>query len=426
MIGIYRRPIHENLKKSNFEIAFEGMPIPNSINTQNKMKKLAPATSVGEKVIQKLRSFPGEHRIAVGLSGGVDSSLTAALFVEAGWDVQGLTLWLLSGSGSCCSEGLVDAAEICEQLNIPHHLIDSRSTFKTEIIEKLVDGYKNGITPLPCSQCNRMVKFGPMIQWAQKELGVELIATGHYARIHHSDKSIASRKNLPSRHQLLRGLDTNKDQSYFLYDLSQEVLEKTLFPLGEISKSDTRKEASRIELSTADKPESQDLCLAEHYGSMKAFLDNYLLPRQGEIILQDGTKLGQHDGIEHFTIGQRKGLGISWKEPLHVIEIDPNRNLVIVAPREDAGKLECIVGAINWVSIAPPKKKISVEVQLRYRSKPVVAELLPLDPIQSDIEKERPSRCRLEFKDEQFSITPGQAAVFYLNDLLLGGGLITR
>ena len=181
-------------------------------------------TLAGEAALERLRQWPGEHRVAVGLSGGVDSSLTAALLVEAGWQVEGLTLWLMSGKGACCAEGLVDAAGICEQLGIPHHVVDTRETFQQEIVQRLVDGYRDGITPLPCSQCNRSVKFGPMLDWALQERKLPRIATGHYARIRHRGDQ--------GRHQLLRGLDTRKDQSYFLYDLPRRFWGASFFPWG--------------------------------------------------------------------------------------------------------------------------------------------------------------------------------------------------
>ncbi len=382
------------------------------------MVSSASPTAAGEAALDRLRQWPGEHRVAVGLSGGVDSSLTAALLVEAGWHVEGLTLWLMSGKGACCAEGLVDAAGICEQLGIQHHVVDTRETFQQEIVERLVNGYRDGVTPLPCSQCNRSVKFGPMVSWAREERQLDRIATGHYARTRHGGEN--------GRHQLLRGLDRNKDQSYFLYDLPQSVLGKIVFPLGELTKPDTRLEAARYGLRTAKKPESQDLCLADHYGSMHAFLDTFLPPRQGEIALADGTVVGEHDGIEHFTIGQRRGLGVAWKEPLHVIRLDPAMNRVIVAPRADAGRRDCTVGAVNWISIEPPQSSLTVEVQVRYRSTPILAELFPLEATDDDHSRERPHRCRLEFQEEQFSITPGQAAVFYDGDTVLGGGLIQR
>jgi tRNA-specific 2-thiouridylase len=380
----------------------------------------AAATQAGTHVLEQLRSWPGEHRVAVGLSGGVDSSLTAALLVEAGWQVEGLTLWLMSGKGACCAEGLVDAAGICEQLGVPHHVVDFREHFKAQIVDFLVQGYAAGTTPLPCSRCNREVKFAPMLQWAQQERGIARIATGHYARVRHGEHSSNG------RHQLLRGLDTHKDQSYFLYDLPQEVLGRLVFPLGELTKPDTRAEAGRHGLRTAQKPESQDLCLADHHGSMKAFLDAYLPPRAGEIVLSDGTVVGSHDGIEHFTIGQRKGLGVAWREPLHVVRLDGAMNRVVVAPRSEAACSEAVVGAVNWVSMAPPQEPLEVAVQVRYRSGPEKALLTPIPATAADAAAGRPHRCRLQFAEEQFSITPGQAAVFYDGELVLGGGLIQR
>jgi len=383
------------------------------------------ATPSGAAAIERLRAWPGEHRVAVGLSGGVDSSLSAALLVEAGWQVEGLTLWLMSGKGSCCAEGLVDAAGLCDQLGIPHHVVDSRANFQAQIVDFLVEGYSGGVTPLPCSRCNREVKFTPMLDWAQRELGISRIATGHYARLRPA-ASPAAGQALTVRIQLLRGLDASKDQSYFLYDLPQNVLERLVFPLGEISKTDTRLEAERFGLRTARKPESQDLCLADHHGSMRAFLDAYLPPRQGEIVLADGSVIGQHDGIEHFTIGQRKGLGVAWREPLHVVRLDAAMNRVVVAPRAEAARSCCLVGAINWVSIEAPTAPLALEVQVRYRSGPVRARFTPLPATSSDRAAGRPHRGRLDFEQDQFSITPGQAAVFYAGEVLLGGGLIQQ
>ncbi len=375
------------------------------------------------RALTEIKEKYGEKKIAVGLSGGVDSSLTAALLVKAGWEVHGLTLWLMSGKGACCSDGLVDAAGICKQLGIEHHVVDERSTFNKEIVENIINGYRSGVTPLPCSKCNRLIKFSPMLRWAKENLEIERIATGHYARIKYATSLGKSSSN---RHQLLRGVDSNKDQSYFLYDLSQEVLSKTVFPLGELTKADTRLEANHYELRTANKPESQDLCLAEHHGSMKAFLDHYLPAHKGEIIHKNGLVLGEHNGIHNFTVGQRKGLGVSWEEPLHVIAIEASSNKVIVAPREESGQSFCHVGEINWVSIPPPSNPTVLEVQVRYRSKPVIAKLIPLEPLEKDIKAKRPYRCMLEFKNEQFSISPGQAAVFYSGEVLLGGGIIEQ
>ena len=314
-----------------------------------------------------LRRWPGERRVVVGLSGGVDSSLTAALLVQAGWDVEGLTLWLMSGKGACCAEGLVDAAAICEHLGVPHHVVDFREHFQRQIVDFLVEGYGRGITPLPCSRCNRRVKFGPMLSWARAERRIGRLATGHYARVRH--RSALDRLPVPGdgqgRHQLLRGLDRGKDQSYFLYDLPQDLLGDLVFPLGEMSKADTRLEAERCQLRTAAKPESQDLCLADHHGSMRAFLDAHLPPRAGEIVLLDGRVVGHHDGIEHFTIGQRRGLGVAWSEPLHVVRLDAAFNRVVVAPRAQAARSKCLVREVNWVSMSPPLEPLEVEVQVR-------------------------------------------------------------
>lgn len=347
-------------------------------------------------------------KVVVGLSGGVDSSTAAAILNNQSYEVIGLTLWLMKGKGQCCSEGMVDAAYICEQLGIPHHIVDIREIFQTSIVDYLVTGYSTGVTPLPCSQCNKTVKFGPMVRYARETLDSEKIATGHYARIRHNETS--------GRYELLRAADRNKDQSYFLYDLSQDLLAASIFPLGELQKSDTRRIASEYGLKTADKPESQDLCLVESNGSMRAFLDKYLAPKMGEIVDAKGKVLGQHEGVHHYTIGQRKGLGISAPEPLYVIALDAINNKVIVGDRTKATQPECSVGRVNWVSIAEPSSPIKAEVQIRYRSKPVPVNIIPLEN----------SRVRVVFDEPQFSITPGQAAVWYDGEKVLGGGIIER
>lgn len=345
-------------------------------------------------------------KVVVGLSGGVDSSTVAAILHHQGYDVVGMTLWLMKGKGQCCSEGMVDAGYICEQLGIPHHVVDSRDAFQNYIIDYLVTGYSAGVTPLPCSQCNRSVKFGPMLKWAKEELGIDKIATGHYARVRYDESS--------QRYQLVRALDRNKDQSYFLYDLTQEILAGSMFPLGETTKDETRRIANEFNLKTADKPESQDLCLIESHGSMKSFLDKYIAPRQGEIITLDGKILGYHEGIHHYTIGQRKGLGVSYSEPLYVIKLDAAMNRVVVGTRNQAGEDSCSLERVNWVSIDPPTSPIRCQVQVRYRSFPVDVTLIPLDE----------THVKLQFDEPQFGITPGQAGVFYYDDLVLGGGII--
>ena len=379
-----------------------------------KDKKLENFFSSNNKTKKK-------KNIIVGLSGGVDSSLSAALLVERGWNVEGLTLWLMKGQGSCCSEGLVDAAGLCEDLGINHKIIDSREIFEREVIKKTTESYEKGFTPLPCSMCNKNVKFEEMLNYAINKKRFTHIATGHYARIKKSSNTeILDCEGFIFRdYLLLRGADKNKDQSYFLYCLTQEVLSRLEFPLGEMTKEDTRKEALRLGLRTAQKPESQDLCLVEHYGSMQRFIDKHIEPKQGEIMHVNGEVLGTHHGIQHFTVGQRKGLGIAWAEPLYVKSLDREKNIVYVADKSDLLKKEAIINKVNWVSIEEPNKKIEVEAQIRYRSHPVKGTLIPLK------NSNTPTKSfKLIFEESQSSVTPGQAAVFYKGEILLGGGLI--
>ncbi|WP_017325757.1 tRNA 2-thiouridine(34) synthase MnmA [Synechococcus sp. PCC 7336] len=354
-----------------------------------------------------------ETEVAVGMSGGVDSSTAAAVLQEQGYRVEGITLWLMKGKGQCCSEGMVDAVQVCDQLGVPHHVVDSREAFESAIVNYLVEGYAGGTTPLPCSRCNTTVKFGPMIHYARETLGIDTIATGHYARIRYAPEG--------DRWQLLRAIDRNKDQSYFLYDLRQQHLAHTLFPLGEWPKSETRRVAARLNLHTADKPESQDLCLVEAHGSMQSFLDRYIPPAKGEIVDLSGRVLGYHEGVHHYTIGQRKGLGIAAPQPLYVIRLDPALNRVVVGPREQATQPEAIARNVNWVSMERPDGPLRAEVQIRYRSEPVPATITPLQD-----DTGRLSRARIVFDEPQFGVTPGQAAVWYDGDLLLGGGLLER
>ena len=250
-----------------------------------------------------------------------------------------------------------------------------------------------------------------MLNYAHEQLDTNKIATGHYARISYNAEN--------ERYQLLRAIDRQKDQSYFLYDLGQDLLRGTVFPLGEQTKTETRRLATQLNLHTADKPESQDLCLIEAHGSMQTFLDQYIQTHSGDIIDQAGTVLGHHQGIHHFTIGQRKGLGIAAPHPLYVVDLDPGRNQVIVGDRHTALKTECTVQRVNWVSMLAPQSPIRAEVQVRYRSQPIDVTIIPLTQ-----DEHLGHRVKLVFDDPQFGIAPGQAAVWYDQDIVLGGGVI--
>lgn len=370
-----------------------------------RSQQMSNITSATEQITQQTQAQIRE-KVVVGLSGGVDSSVAAAILHRAGYDVTGLTLWLMRGKGQCCSEGMVDAARLCEELGIHHEIVDSRDVFEENIINYLVTSYAAGYTPLPCSRCNKAVKFTPIMNYAREKLGINKIATGHYAKINFNAES--------GRYELRRADDDTKDQSYFLYEVGQEELSCCVFPLGDTTKVETRKIAAEFGLATAQKPESMDLCLVEANGSMKAFLDKYLTPIQGKIVDTNGNVLGEHDGTYHYTIGQRKGLGVAAANPLYVIALDPIKNEVIVGDRSEAHDNECTINQLNWVSMAPTDVPFHAEVQVRYRTVPASATVIPLSGDQA----------RIVFDEPQFSITPGQAAVFYRNDLLLGGGLI--
>jgi tRNA-specific 2-thiouridylase len=374
---------------------------------KSQRRQACVGVSLEKQLLANLFVSLSMKNVVVGLSGGVDSSTAAAMLHDQGYSVVGLTLWLMKGKGQCCSEGMVDAAQLCEQLGIPHHIVDTRESFQENIVDYLVAGYSTGVTPLPCSQCNKAVKFSPMLRYAQETLGIDRIATGHYARTRYDAAS--------GRYQLLRAIDRTKDQSYFLYDLPQDVLARVLFPLGEQPKTETRQVAAAFGLHTADKPESQDLCLVEANGSMRAFLDKYITPQSGEIVDQSGKVLGQHEGIHHYTIGQRKGLGVAHSEPLYVVALDAANNRVIVGDRTATLATECTVQRLNWTSIAAPATPIRADVQIRYRSLAVPATVIPLE-----------DRVRIVFDEPQSSITPGQAAVWYDGEVLLGGGIIDR
>ena len=329
----------------------------------------------------------------------------------------------------CCGpQAVSDARAVCDQLGIPYYLIDEAAEFQTKVIQYFADEYKAGRTPNPCVMCNQNLKFGRLIDRAD-QLGADFIATGHFARIERADLNNKETKkpssslprslvaHSPSRYLLKRGRDPRKDQSYFLFSLRQDQLARALFPLGEKTKSDTREVARHCNLKTADKEESMEICFVpdNDYGK---FLRQAKLAGQhcGEIVDAHGRVLGHHDGIEFYTVGQRKGLGISSSKPLYVIELDAEKNRVIVGDDSDLERDEFVVERCNWIPFDAPSEPIEVTAKIRYNHPGTPATVTPL----SD------GKARVKLRSPQRAITPGQAAVFYDHDLVVGGGWIAR
>lgn len=349
-----------------------------------------------------------KQKIVAAMSGGVDSSVTAGLLVEQGYEVQGVSLRLWEGRDELGPRNCSDhrgAREIAATLGIPHTLLDLRSQFAAAVVRPFAQDYLRGRTPNPCIACNRDFKLGALLDWARAE-GADYVATGHYARV--------VRENSGARLSLLRGADRAKDQSYFLFALGQEQLAHTLFPLGELQKSEVRDKARQLGLPVADRPESQDICL----GDYKALVKSHAATRAGgagEVIDRAGNVLGRHNGIHGLTIGQRRGLGISAPEPLYVVEIQADSNKVVVGKREELACTGLLAVDVNWI-VPPVEQEFEAEVQIRYRSGAVPCTVRP----------DAYGRCEVRFIRECPAVTPGQAAVFYRRDQVLGGGWIER
>ena len=354
-------------------------------------------------------------RVVVGMSGGVDSSAAAALLVEQGYEVVGITLKLWPqdcvnrAEDKCCGpQAVTDARAVSHQLDIPYYLVDDAAEFQQQVIQYFADEYRAGRTPNPCVMCNEKLKFGTLLSRARK-LGAELVATGHFARV--------ERDPATGRHLLKRGRDPRKDQSYFLFSLRQEQLARVVFPLGELTKQDTRAVARDCQLKTADKEESMEICFVpdNDYGK---FLQqaNLVQKHQGDIVDVHGRVLGKHDGIEFYTIGQRKGLGLSSPRPLYVIELDPARNRVVVGDETMLDKDTFTIERCNWIAWETPPASIEVTAKIRYNHPGVGATITPLANGTAQVKLHTPQRA----------ITPGQACVLYQDDLVLGGGWITR
>ena len=353
-------------------------------------------------------------RVVVGMSGGVDSSATAALLIEQGYDVVGITLKLWPqdcvnrAEDKCCGpQAVTDARAVCHKLGIPYYLIDEAAEFQSKVIQYFADEYKAGRTPNPCVMCNQNLKFGRLIERAD-QLGAEYIATGHFARLERRDDG---------RVLLRRGRDPRKDQSYFLFSLRQDQLRRALFPLGEKTKSDTREVARHCNLKTADKEESMEICFVpdNNYGK---FLQeaNLAEKHRGDIVDVHGHVLGQHDGIEFYTIGQRKGLGLSSPKPLYVVELDAEANRVVVGDDSLLDRDEFTVERCNWIPFDDPPEQMEVSAKIRYNHPGTPATVMVMGKGSAKVKLHTPQRA----------VTPGQAAVFYQDDLVVGGGWIAR
>ncbi len=341
-------------------------------------------------------------RVLLGMSGGVDSSVAALLLKNQGYEVIGVTLSLSNTTDSS------DAKKVCDKLGIEHISIDMQESFKKYVIDNFIDCYAHALTPNPCIECNRKLKFGGMFKKA-KELNCDFLATGHYAKIEFNDKY--------NQYVLEKCINTNKDQSYVLYTLPSEILEKVIFPLGDFeTKEEIRKIAKENDLElVADKPDSEDICFIPD-GNYKKFLEenSNIKPKPGNIVMSDGTILGKHNGLYNYTIGQRKGMGISYKEPLFVIGFNVLKNELIVGTKDEVYKKKAIINNVNILIKGIDIDNLKVGVKTRYSKKESDAVLKKLDD----------DKIEIVFDTPEKSLTPGQSAVFYLDDIVLGGGII--
>ncbi|MBI3874725.1 MAG: tRNA 2-thiouridine(34) synthase MnmA [Verrucomicrobia bacterium] len=349
------------------------------------------------------------------MSGGVDSSAAAALLQEQGYDVVGVTLKLWPqdcvnrAEDKCCGPDAVkDARGVAHQLGIPYYLIDEAAEFQRQVVSYFAEEYKAGRTPNPCVMCNERLKFGTLIHRAD-QLGAEFIATGHFARVEKDSST--------GRILLKRGHDPRKDQSYFLFSLKQPQLARVMFPLGEKTKADTREVARECKLKTADKEESMEICFVPDKNYGKFLLDAKLTAKhRGDIVDVHGRVLGQHEGIEFYTIGQRKGLGITSAKPVYVIELDAAKNRVMVGDETMLERDELTVERCNWIPFDAPPASLEVSAKIRYNHPGCAATVTPREDGSAKVRLHTPQRA----------ITPGQACVFYDGDVVVGGGWIAR
>jgi tRNA-specific 2-thiouridylase len=360
-----------------------------------------------------LAGNPADHRIVVAMSGGVDSSVTAALLVERGFEVVGISLQLydhgaaMARKGTCCAgQDIADARRVAEALGIAHYVLDYESRFKREVIDDFADSYRRGETPIPCIRCNQRIKFRDLLATA-RDLGASALATGHYVR------RILGLEG-PELH---KACDAARDQSYFLFATTRAELDYLRFPLGGFAKAKTRELARRFGLPVADKPDSQDICFVPQ-GSYVDLVER-LRPQAGEpgdIVDVSGRVLGRHRGIAHFTVGQRKGLGIAAEAPLYVLRLDPEKRRVVVGPRSALGATRILLGEVNWLC-QPAASGIAVTAKLRSTQRPIAATLYP---------GASPGEAELVLAAPAGAVAPGQAAVLYDGERVLAGGWIRR
>jgi len=358
-----------------------------------------------------LQKEPKDTRVVVAMSGGVDSSTVAAMLHEEGYEVIGITLQLydygaaVGKKGACCAgQDIHDARRVADTLGIPHYVLNYESKFKESVMDDFVETYLSGSTPIPCVRCNQSVKFKDLLATA-RDLGADVMATGHYVQ----------RVERNGRAELHRGVDPDKDQSYFLFATTQEQLDFLRFPLGNLTKAQTRALAEKYKLAIADKPDSQDICFVPTGGYAKVI--EKLRPgssEPGEIIHLDGRVLGAHSGIIHYTVGQRKGLGIGGGEPLFVLKLDAQKKQVVVGPKEALAHPEFVIKELNWLSPEVTDVR-NVRVKMRSAQSPVEADVVGVDL----------ARATIQLRSPYEGIAPGQACVIYEGDRVLGGGWIT-